>query len=169
MAVSHEDLAQLWGEDNISLADPATLSRLGLPKGAHEVLTEVGLPKNVEPLFESKSPSLIGSLGRTGRYCKVGSDYGTAICIETRTGEVVSISRGDEYPDRFVNSDIASFVEFMVLVTRERTSFPDLGGVEIEDAIRRLRVTLQSIDRRALDDPENWWSVIMEQMQDGLL
>ncbi len=120
-------------------------------------------------MFEAKSLAVIEVPGNAGRYCRFGSDYGTDLCVSLDTGEVLSISVTGEYPDRFVNSTPAAFVEFMVMVSAERVLFPDLDDEEIDRRIALLAERLRVLDQKAVADPDNWWSVIMEQMRDGLL
>ena len=39
---------------------------------------------------------------------------------------------------------------------------------EISILIGEIRQKFNRVDERALDDEENWWSVILEQVEDGL-
>lgn len=167
--VAHEDLARLWGEGNVERVDVNALDRVTLPADAASVLVNVGLPRRVDPLFEAKEPTMIEAPSRAGRYCQFGSDFGTELCVSTDTGDVVSVSLTGEYPDRFVNTTLALFVEFLVMVSAERARFLDLGDDQIDQVIVGLEKRLHQLDARALADPDNWWAVIVEQMRDGLL
>ncbi len=167
--VSHDDLVRLWGEANVVRADASVHDTVTLPPDAIEVVTEIGLPRYVEPLFEIADLRMVVAPGRGGQFCQVGSDFGTELCISAETGEVVSLSTSGEYCDRFVNTNLALFVEFLVLVSGERARFLDLGDEEIDQVIIVLDKRLRLLDERAFSNPDNWWAVILEQMRDGLL
>lgn len=165
--ISHDDLARLWGE--ASVVCPVDVQAVALPADAVAVLTEVGLPRQVDPLFKIEDMAVRNVPGREGLYCRVGSDFGTDLCVSADTGEVESFSLTGEYPTRFVNTSLALFVEFLFLVSAERKRFPDLGDDEIDQLIAALEDRLRQLDGRALADRDNWWAVIVEQLQDGLL
>ena len=165
--ISHDDLARLWGEAGVVC--PVGVQAVRLPADAVAVLTEVGLPRHVDPLFKIGDMAMINVPGRSGLYCRVGSDFGTDLCVSADTGEVESFSLAGEYPARFVNTSLALFVEFLVFVSAERKRFPDLGDDEIDQLVGEMGERLQHLDRRAFADPDNWWAVIVEQLQDGLL
>lgn len=167
--VSHDDLVRLWGETNIVHPRAKPRDTLTLPPDATQVLAEVGLPRRADPLFEVTGLRMVDVPGRGGRYCQFGSDFGTALCISANNGEIVSLSLTGEYPDRFVNSTLALFVEFLVLVSTERARFLDLGDEDIDQLIAELNNRLLGLDERALGNPDNWWAVVVEQMRDGLL
>lgn len=165
--ISHTDLTRLWGESNVVY--PVDVQAVRLPANAVAVLTEIGLPRHVDPLFRIGDMAMINVPSRSGLYCRVGSDFGTDLCVSADTGEVESFSLTGEYPARFVNTSLALFVEFLVLVSAERKRFPDLGDHEIDQLITSLAERLRQLDGRAFADPDNWWAVIVEQLQDGLL
>jgi SUKH-4 immunity protein len=166
--ISHADLARLWGEANI-VRSSVDAQAVTLPADAFAILKEVGLPRHVDPLFEVRDLAVIKIPGQSGLYWRFGSDFGTDLCVSADTGEVGSFSLTGEYPARFVNTSLALFIEFLVLVSAERNRFPDLGDDEIDQLIAALGERLQQLDERALAGPDNWWAVIFEQLREGLL
>jgi hypothetical protein len=167
--VSHDDLIDVWGVENVVRFKWDDVVQLPLPQSAMKTLVEVGLPRRVNHLFESRPLTVMASPTNSEATCRFGSDLETELCVSSRSGEIVSLSLTREYPDRWVNGELAFFVEFLVLVARERARFPDLGDDEIDELIGVLEGRLRKLDDLALAHPENWWSVILEQMKDGLL
>lgn len=167
--VSHEDLLRLWGESNVVQIDPTEHLLLHLPRQTAETLARVGLPRRIEMLFEARELQMVDVPHLSGRYCMFGSDLGTELCISVDTGVVLSLSLNRRYPDRFVNTTLALFLEFLVLVTIERAALAHVRDQDIDARIAALESRLRQMDERALADPDNWWSVIIEQMRDGFL
>jgi hypothetical protein len=48
----------------------------------------VGLPRLVDPLFEATDLLPVDVAGRTGKFYRFGSDFGTDLCVCVGTGEV---------------------------------------------------------------------------------
>jgi hypothetical protein len=165
---SHDDLVRLWGEANVVRPNVDT-QVISLPADAITVLRDVGLPRHADPLFEVRDLAMIRIPGRHGPYCRFGSDEGSDLCVSAETGEVGSFSPAGEYPARFVNTSLPLFVEFLVSVSAERSRFPGLDDDEIDHLVAALDERLQQLDEPAFADPDNWWSVIFEQLRDGQL
>ncbi len=169
VGLTHEDVVAVWGEDNVVRVPRPDAEGLGLPAGAQRVLAEIGLPRKADQLFARDRPELIPAGDGVRQYCKIGSDYGTDICVAADSGAVLSLSHSAEYPDRFVNSGLECFVEFLCRVVTERRRFPALGDSEIDALIEHLEAGLRARDAEAFAGLDHWWSVIFEQMRDGLL
>ena len=166
--ISNDDLAQLWGEANVVRSN-VDAQAMPLPADAITILSEVGLPRHADPLFEVGDLAMIRIPGRHGLYCRFGSDLGTDLCVSAKTGEVGSFSSTGKYPARFVNTSLALFAEFLVLVSAERNRFPGLDDDQIDHLIAALEERLRQLDEHAFADSDNWWAVIFEQLRDGLL
>ncbi len=98
-----------------------------------------------------------GAIGYSGAY---------HLCV--RDGRVVECN-GDESHVRFVNASLSQFEESMRVFRStwyRRANISDATAREMES---RLRSELAGIDESAFDDPNAWWSVILEQMGDDLL
>jgi hypothetical protein len=121
------------------------------------------LPTSYEPLLLTfHEPRLIDHA------IVVGSDDGTRFVLVSDA--VFSVDPNGRLPRRFVNSSIAAFAscieahrEYCDAVTDACSEAEELRVAE------RLAVVLAKIDSAALADPENWWSVVVEQVRDGLL
>jgi hypothetical protein len=165
--ISHDDLIRVWGEANVVC--PVDVQAAKLTPDATAALTQIGLPRQADLLFKIGNMAMVNIPGRSALYCQIGSDFGTELCVSADTGEVESFSLAGDYPSRFVNTSLALFIEFLVLVSAEREHFPDLGDDEIDQLIGTLEERLLQLDGRAFADPDSWWAVIFEQLRDGLL
>lgn len=180
--VSRENIIHQWGETGLRHVQTDALQTLDLPTSAKEVLANFGLPQEVKPFFttdiyETFVPTLseyarsvqaaVSSEG--DHYYRIGSDYGTEVCVRKGTGEVVSIDLQGEYLTRFINISLPQFIECLYLVDRERAQFSSLEDDEIDRRVSDMKVDLVRIDPETLQDDENWWAVIMEQMENGQL
>src|SRR5262249_1033405 len=99
----------------------------------------------------------------------IGDDYGTKICIGEDTGELISIDEEGKLPTRYINSRIDLFLVFLEIYLTAQQSRDDTTDAEAFALARHLRHEFRSLDQQALDDPENWWSVILEQVEGELL
>lgn len=98
----------------------------------------------------------------------IGNDYGTDICIDSK-GEIISLDPDHELPTRFINQNLNSFLEFLNLFAVYYTKIGEAGEEEQLQILEELKEEFNRIDSRALDYEDNWWSVILEQMEMGLM
>lgn len=142
---------------------PDLVKDLPIPEAAKDVLTTVGLPMDDEFFAAADVPEVMpdGTV-------RIGTDDGTDICVDAQ-GRVFSISAAGEHPERFVNSDLAAFGQSLELVTRQRAEHVGQPADVLDEQVEDMAVALMDIDEVVFEDPENWWSVIFEQMRDGLL
>ncbi|MFC3999660.1 SUKH-4 family immunity protein [Nocardiopsis sediminis] len=192
-------LAGLLGEafSDVRRYDPALLARTRLPEATRATLATAGLPGVVPYFFAADTPSgapaggLLtdaathmrargtradeAALAVLAGHVRIGSDGGTAVTVQCVGGEngvgagciwSVDITSGI---GRYINHSAAAFGACLAVVTgvlpRLRGADPHAAGAivaEFQDAVA-------AIDPSALGDPENWWSVVVEQMWDGLL
>lgn len=104
----------------------------------------------------------------------MGTDFGRAICVQYGTANIVAVPveagpGGQSVPPQFVNTGLPEFVRSMALLGRMwRLRF----GLNPEQAGRwtvDFQAQLVALDPAALASPESWWSVLLEQMWDGLI
>lgn len=104
----------------------------------------------------------------------MGSDFGKAICVQYGTANIVAVPveagpGGSPVPPQFVNTGLPEFARSLALLGRMwRLRF----GLNQEQAGRwtvDFQAQLAALDPAALGSPESWWSVLLEQMWDGLL
>ncbi|MGW8064614.1 SUKH-4 family immunity protein [Streptomyces ziwulingensis] len=168
--------------------EQAAVSRQGVPPVVAHTLVAAGLPMDMGPFFWAQAqpgrpvPTLaelavergVQPASDAGSYLVVGSDFGRAICVQYGTAAIVAVPveagpGGAPVPPQFVNTGLPEFARSLALLGRMwRLRF----GLNQEQAGRwtvDFQAQLAALDPAALGSPESWWSVLLEQMWDGLL
>ncbi|WP_330305113.1 MULTISPECIES: SUKH-4 family immunity protein [unclassified Streptomyces] len=168
--------------------DQAAVSRQGVPNIVAHTLVVAGLPVDMGPFFWAQAqpgrpvPTLaelaqergVQPASDAGSYLVMGSDFGKAICVQYGTANIVAVPveagpGGAPVAPQFVNTGLPEFARCLALLGRMwRLRF----GLNQEQAGRwtvDFQAQLASLDPAALGSPESWWSVLLEQMWDGLL
>ncbi|MFE8962890.1 SUKH-4 family immunity protein [Streptomyces iakyrus] len=168
--------------------EQAAVSRQGVPPVVAHTLVAAGLPMDMGPFFWAQAqpgrpvPTLaelaaergVQPASDAGSYLVMGSDFGKAICVQYGTANIVAVPveagpGGAPVPPQFVNTGLPEFVRCLALLGRMwRLRF----GLNQEQAGRwtvDFQAQLAALDPAALGSPESWWSVLLEQMWDGLL
>ena len=168
--------------------EQAAVSRQGVPPVVAHSLVVAGLPLDMGPFFWAQAqpgrpvPTLaelaaergVQSASDAGSYLVMGSDFGKALCVQYGTANIVAVPveagpGGAPVPPQFVNTGLPEFQRCLALLGRMwRLRF----GLNQEQAGRwtvDFQAQLASLDPAALGSPESWWSVLLEQMWDGLL
>jgi hypothetical protein len=95
------------------------------------------------------------------------------ICVdEARAGVVVSIEDSCPNGERFINSSVEQFGQFLTLYQEYRRAVRQLTEDDLDEIIciiDRVESRMQTIDSPAFDNPNNWWPTIISQMRSGLL
>ncbi|MEV5428609.1 SUKH-4 family immunity protein [Streptomyces sp. NPDC052701] len=168
--------------------EQAAVSRQGVPPIVAHTLVVAGLPVDMGPFFWAQAqpgrpvPTLaelaaergVQPAPDAGSYLVVGSDFGKALCVQYGTANIVAVPveagpGGAPVPPQFVNTGLPEFARCLALLGRMwRLRF----GLNQEQAGRwtvDFQAQLAALDPAALGSPESWWSVLLEQMWDGLL
>ncbi|MGW0293395.1 SUKH-4 family immunity protein [Streptomyces tuirus] len=168
--------------------EQAAVSRQGVPPVVAHTLVAAGLPMDMGPFFWAQAqpgrpvPTLaelaaergVQPASDAGSYLVMGSDFGKAICVQYGTANIVAVPveagpGGAPVPPQFVNTGLPEFTRCLALLGRMwRLRF----GLNQEQAGRwtvDFQAQLAALDPAALGSPESWWSVLLEQMWDGLL
>ncbi|MFE9685013.1 SUKH-4 family immunity protein [Streptomyces sp. NPDC006285] len=182
-----QELAAAFGP-GLFRFDQAAVSRQGVPPIVAHTLVVAGLPVDMNPFFWAQAqpgrpvPTLaelaqergVQPAADAGSYLVMGSDFGKAICVQYGTANIVAVPveagpGGAPVPPQFVNTGLPEFARSLALLGRMwRLRF----GLNQEQAGRwtvDFQAQLAAIDPAALGSPESWWSVLLEQMWDGLL
>ncbi|MER6234860.1 SUKH-4 family immunity protein [Streptomyces clavifer] len=182
-----EELLGAFGPQGVLRFDQRAVSRQGVPEIVARTLVWAGLPADFGPFFWAQPghpvvPTLaelatqrqVQPASDAGSYLVMGSDFGRAICVQYGTANIVAVPveagpGGQPVPPQFVNTGLPEFVRSMALLGRMwRLRF----GLNPEQAGRwtvDFQAQLVALDPAALASPESWWSVLLEQMWDGLL
>ncbi|MFE9765915.1 SUKH-4 family immunity protein [Streptomyces sp. NPDC005808] len=182
-----QELAAAFGP-GVFRFDQVAVSRQGVPNIVAHTLVVAGLPVDMGPFFWAQAqpgrpvPTLaelamergVQPASDAGSYLVMGSDFGKAICVQYGTANIVAVPveagpGGASVPPQFVNTGLPEFARCLALLGRMwRLRF----GLNQEQAGRwtvDFQAQLASLDPAALGSPESWWSVLLEQMWDGLL
>ncbi|TQK45053.1 nucleic acid/nucleotide deaminase of polymorphic system toxin [Streptomyces sp. SLBN-118] len=182
-----QELLAAFGPQGICRFDQRGVSRQGVPEIVAATLVWAGLPGDFNPFFWAQPaqpvvPTLaelaaqrqVQPAADAGSYLVVGSDFGRAICVQYGTAHIVAVPveagpGGQPVAPQFVNSGLPEFVRCLALLGRMwRLRFnlnPEQAGRWTVD----FQAQLAALDPAALASPESWWSVLLEQMWDGLL
>ncbi|WP_306323617.1 SUKH-4 family immunity protein, partial [Streptomyces sp. CC224E] len=185
-----QELAAAFGP-GVFRFDQRAVSRQGVPDVVAHTLVVAGLPADFGPFFWAQAqpgrpvPTLaelaqergVQPASDAGSYLVMGSDFGKALCVQYGTANIVAVpvEAGPEGAaaappaPQFVNTGLPEFARSLALLGRMwRLRF----GLNQEQAGRwtvDFQAELNGIDPAALGSPETWWSVLLEQMWDGLL
>ncbi|MBB4947255.1 hypothetical protein F4556_002790 [Kitasatospora gansuensis] len=176
------ELGQVFGP-SVFRFEQRAVSRQGVPEPVAQTLMWAGLPRDFAPFFWAQAqegrpiPTLAELAAERGLpagpdfggYLVLGNDYGRQLCVQYGTAAVVAVDleNGGEAP-RFVNTGVPEFVRSLALLGRMwRLRYgltPDQAGRWTTD----FQAQLLAVDPAALQSPETWWSVLLEQFWDGL-
>ncbi|RVU18612.1 hypothetical protein EOT10_31840 [Streptomyces antnestii] len=185
-AIGHE-LAAAFGP-GVFRFDQRAVSRQGVPDIVAHTLVVAGLPADFGPFFWAQAqpgrpvPTLaelaqergVQPASDAGSYLVMGSDFGRAVCVQYGTANIVAVPveagpGGAPVPPQFVNTGLPEFARSLAVLGR---MWPLRFGLNQEQAGRwtvDFQAQLAAVDPAALASPEGWWSVLLEQMWDGLL
>lgn len=182
-----QELAGAFGP-GVFRFEQAAVSRQGVPPVVAHTLVVAGLPLDMGPFFWAQAqpgrpvPTLaelavergVQPASDAGSYLVMGSDFGKALCVQYGTANIVAVPveagpGGTPVPPQFVNTGLPEFARCLALLGRMwRLRF----GLNQEQAGRwtvDFQMQLAALDPAALGSPDSWWSVLLEQMWDGLL
>ncbi|MFC6984922.1 SUKH-4 family immunity protein [Streptomyces cirratus] len=183
-----QELAGAFGPQGVFRFEQRAVSRQGVPEIVAQTLMWSGLPVDFGPFFWAQAvpgqplPTLaelaaqrqVQAATDAGSYLVVGSDFGKALCVQYGTAHIVAVPveggpGGAPVPPQFVNSSLPQFVRSLAMLGQmwrlRQHLTPEQAGRWTVD----FQANLAGLDSAALASPESWWSVLLEQMWDGLL
>ncbi|MFD8600466.1 SUKH-4 family immunity protein, partial [Kitasatospora sp. NPDC059646] len=177
------ELGQLFGPGLFRFEQRA-VARQGVPDAVAQILMWVGLPREFPPFFWAQAqegrpiPTLAELAAERGLpagpdfggYLVLGNDYGRQLCVQYGTAAVVAVDiENPAEPPRFVNTGVPEFVRCLAVLARmwhlRHGLTPEQAGRWTTD----FQAQLMAVDPAAVHTPESWWSVLVEQLWDGLL
>ncbi|WP_327665318.1 SUKH-4 family immunity protein [Streptomyces sp. NBC_00498] len=191
------ELTEAFGAEDVLRYDADDVARTPLPEAAKSTLTWAGLPADVPFFFTADTPEAWHSDGRFNNVAmelrvghsragadalafleglvRIGSDRYAVIAVQCTESELDGEPVGQVWavsPEtgagRRVNASVSAFARSLALLHTTREEMVGLDPVMAGTAVADLQEELVAIDATALDDPRNWWSVIIEQMWHGL-
>ncbi|MDF3293784.1 SUKH-4 family immunity protein [Streptomyces silvisoli] len=183
-----QELAQAFGPQGVFRFDQRAVARQGVPDIVAQTLVWAGLPTEFGPFFWAQAqpgrpvPTLaeiavergVQAAPDAASYLVMGNDFGRQLCVQYGTAHIMAVPLeaapgAQSSHTQFVNTSLPDFVRCLALLGgmwRLRLGLtPDQAGRWTVDFQSRLA----ALDPAALASPDNWWSVLLEQMWDGLL
>jgi hypothetical protein len=135
-------------------------------------LTERGLPEGEQPLlvtFRHREDAFEPVSHEGKNYFVIGSDEGTSLCVLRGAEEIWSLDIAEsELPARFVSSSLPQFLALLNVFDGEQHRLEDEDDRKVHVAVKDLKRRLGGLDQRALSGGENWWSVVISQIEETL-
>ncbi|QDY77160.1 SUKH-4 family immunity protein [Streptomyces qinzhouensis] len=182
-----QELLNAFGPQGILRFDQRAVSRQGVPDVVAATLVYAGLPGDFNPFFWAQParpviPTLaelaaqrqVPAAPDANSYLVVGSDFGRAICVQYGTANIVAVPveagpGGQPTAPQFVNTGLPEFVRCLALLGQMWRLRYGLNPEQAGRWTTDFQTYLAALDPAALASPESWWSVLLEQMWDGLL
>jgi hypothetical protein len=180
VAVTREDLVELFGEENVVKVPSEALAGLGLDPQTSRVLTDVGLPAAAACGLPPEATALLNVVPpapvdrpRAGtRYVRFGRllEDAAEACLDPRAGTVVALTTDADGAEIevFVNSGLILFVETLYLVNQTNSDQADADEQAYARAVDELHDRLAALDPPAMAD-DSWWAGVVQEMQLGLM
>ncbi|MCX4634872.1 hypothetical protein HEP86_30990 [Streptomyces sp. RPA4-5] len=191
------ELTEAFGADDVHRYDADDVAGTPLPEAAKATLTWAGLPTVVPFFFTADSPEAELPAGLFGNaaahlrevgsqasadtlaflegHVRIGTDGIALITVQCTGSDLEGEPVGQLWavtPEtgagRRVNASVSAFARSLALLDTTREEMIALDPVMAGSAVAGFQEQLVAIDASALDDPRNWWSVIVEQMWHGL-
>lgn len=139
---------------------------LDISAESKKILCDIGLPENPLPFlrFDVKAAdNLI-----MNDYVVIGSDFGTNICLNS-SDEVISVDPELEYPTRFINTNLTCLLECIIIYLKHEKEIAEADDNNVDRLIADIKSEFTQADPQSLQNDENWWSIILEQVETGLI
>jgi hypothetical protein len=191
-------LAGVFGPEGVRRFDAGAVQAADLPEAVARPLLQVGLPLAVAGLFAlhhpepdgiadgtrtgAPLPDAAGHLAALGRGAAatadarqgllgqvvLGGDGHALVTVDTLQGRVRAVDP-DTATARYCNADLTAFTRSLALAAERLPALRGLHPYAAGPAVAEFQWALAALDGTAFGDPENWWSVIVEQLWHGLL
>ncbi|MGW5349970.1 SUKH-4 family immunity protein [Streptomyces sp. NPDC004031] len=184
-----QELAGAFGPQGVFRFDQRAVSRQGVPDIVAQTLMWAGLPMDFGPFFWAQAqpgqpvPTLaelaaargVQPTADAGSYLVMGNDFGRQLCVQYGTAQIVALpleggpAGSPPAAPQFVNSSLPEFARCMALLGRMWRLRIGLTPEQAGHWTVDFQAQLAAQDPAAIASPDNWWSVLIEQMWDGLL
>ncbi|GAA0271643.1 hypothetical protein GCM10009527_080070 [Actinomadura nitritigenes] len=179
-------LASAFGPDGVHRHRPDELERLGVPAGPAATLAAAGLPAKVPHIFHAwtakplaeqlrtrRSPLPDNSLATVDVLVSLGGDGHCFLCVMTEgpphiIGRVWAVDPITG-ATRFVNTGPSQLARSLALLARGRQRMRGLDPYAAGAMVERIQEQLAAVDPAAFHGEDRWWSLVVEQMWNGLL
>lgn len=162
------DIIRFWGSDNLRRWSKDDLRDVAIPERSKSFLVEVGLPFGDETLRFDDEARRLPRLAHKPRYRRIGFDYYDPVCLdEQRKGCVIEVAEEAGGLERFINSNVELFGEFLVYYRQYRlvARMTEDNLSAVVDATEQRMRKADPVAFRGVDD--HWWPLVIEQMKNG--
>ncbi|WUH93187.1 SUKH-4 family immunity protein [Streptomyces sp. NBC_00433] len=184
-----QELAGAFGPPGVFRFEQRAVSRQGVPDIVAQTLMWAGLPVDFGPFFWAQAqpgqpvPTLaelavsrgVQPAADAGSYLVMGNDFGRQLCVQYGTAHIVALpleagpAGSPPAAPQFVNSSLPEFARSLALLGRMWRLRIGLTPEQAGHWTVDFQAELAAQDPAAIASPDNWWSVLIEQMWDGLL
>lgn len=177
MAEFKNEIKEFWG-DHLVTINHEILDQLDLSQVTKTLLSSIGLPVNSEKVkgspfylhFYDKPKIKLDDQG--DRYLIIGDNEGNELGIHLRTSRLYYIDSCFDRGKRFINVDISKFLMFLKIYLNYQPQMISAMEMDNEERllgiVEKIKQQFHQVDGKALVDEETYWSVILEQVEDGL-
>lgn len=130
-------------------------------------LTQIGLPRSVPDLFEVDMEEDPG-VERLRDVTRLGTDQGSWLVLDAQE-RIRSIPFDESLPERHVNASVGAFAAFLDQALDLGRNLSQLSDDAAAEAVAGARDRLAGIDPTAFASDDDWWAVVFEQLEAGLL
>lgn len=95
--------------------------------------------------------------------------YGSYIGRDSVSGSIFAVDKEDNGVMMFVNKNFGAYIQFQDKFLDYATKVQDLDDHEADELVANVFAELKSLDRKAFESADTWWSVVVEQMEAGLI
>jgi hypothetical protein len=168
--MTDNEILNFWGYNNLVRWLESTLRDVAVPLSSKRFLMEVGLPGKTDWTLRFDPEATLPRLADKSNFRRIGFDDMVAICLdEQHDGCVVAVEKEVGGTQRFINTTVQHFGVFLVLYQEYRKAARRMSEEEVVKFIPSIESRMRKTDPKAFDDPNNYWPLVIEQMNQGLL
>ena len=162
------NLIEVFGASNLHRWSSDSLSAVEIPESSKNFLHHIGLPKQGDWTLRFGTPQDLPLLRSHPGMRVIGYDDLVPICLdENCNGRVIAAD--SDLDVRFVNSSVERFGMCLAVYQAYRVAVRHLDEEEAENVVEETVREIEDIDAAATSNEEHWWSIIIEQMRQGML
>jgi hypothetical protein len=168
--MNQEAIIEFWGVENLLRWSETALRDLHIPEASKSFLKDVGLPRQDDWTFRFGPSNLIPTIEGKPHCRRIGySDTSPIYVDELRNGLVAAGEDSWGGREVLINSNVQAFAECLVHYQRYRQAAIHTPEEEIQHVVTRTQMALAHADSAAFASEENWWPLVVEQMNQGML
>jgi hypothetical protein len=164
--MDRQEITEFWGRDNLKTWSEDSLREVAIPNLSKSFLAEVGLPFQEDWTFRfDEDANTLPRLPSKTTYRRIGFDYDVPICLdEANLGRVIAVEEEVAGTDRYINASVERFGEFLTLYKHFRRIGRLVPENQTKALIDEMELQMRTVDPSALDDANNYWAAIIEEM-----